>query len=108
MKKRSLTSGSWVSFSLPAIFFVTVFMLYPVVYSLVLSLYSHQGLTSTFVGLGNFKRLLSDSIFWNSLLNNVLFLAIQVPIMLFQNGAFPALYYFTGRIFDCVPDHVSV
>ena len=96
MKKRSLTSGSWVSFSLPAIFFVTVFMLYPVVYSLVLSLYSHQGLTSTFVGLGNFKRLLSDSIFWNSLLNNVLFLAIQVPIMLFLGLLFAYLLQTDG------------
>ena len=96
MKKRSLASGSWVSFSLPAIFFVTVFMLYPVVYSLVLSLYSHQGLTSTFVGLGNFKRLLSDSIFWNSLLNNVLFLAIQVPIMLLLGLLFAYLLQTDG------------
>ena len=37
---------------------------------------------STFVGIGNFKRLLSDGIFWSSLFNTLLFLAIQVPIML--------------------------
>ena len=82
MKKRTLANGSWVAFSLPAIFFVLAFMLYPVIYSLVLSFYSHQGLMSTFVGIGNFKRLLSDGIFWSSLFNTLLFLAIQVPIML--------------------------
>ena len=82
MKKRTLANGSWVAFSLPAIFCVLAFMLYPVIYSLVLSFYSHQGLMSTFVGIGNFKRLLSDGIFWSSLFNTLLFLAIQVPIML--------------------------
>ena len=66
----------------PAIFFVTAFMLYPFIYSLILSLYSHKGLTSTWEGFGNYIRMFQDKIFLKALGNNILFLAIQVPIML--------------------------
>ena len=76
--KRSM----WAKLAFPAMFFVTAFMLYPFVYSLVLSLYSHKGLTSTWQGIGNYKRLLKDSVFLKALGNNILFLAVQVPIML--------------------------
>ena len=72
----------WAKLAFPAMFFVTAFMLYPFVYSLVLSLYSHKGLTSTWQGIGNYKRLLKDSVFLKALGNNILFLAVQVPIML--------------------------
>ena len=72
----------WAKLAFPAMFFVTAFMLYPFVYSIVLSLYSHKGLTSTWQGLGNYARLLQDKIFLKALGNNILFLAIQVPIML--------------------------
>ena len=72
----------WAKLAFPAMFFVTAFMLYPFVYSIILSLYSHKGLTSTWQGLGNYARLLQDKIFLKALGNNILFLAIQVPIML--------------------------
>ncbi len=72
----------WAKLSFPALFMVTAFMLYPFIYSLILSLYNHKGLTSTWVGLGNFSRLLNDKVFLKALGNNILFLVIQVPIML--------------------------
>ena len=72
----------WARLAFPAMFFVTAFMLYPFVYSLILSLYSHKGLTAKWQGLGNYARLLKDAVFLKSLGNNLLFLAIQVPIML--------------------------
>ena len=55
-------------------------MLYPFVYSLILSLYSHKGLTSTWQGLGNYKRLLKDAVFLKSLGNNILFL-VDLSVM---------------------------
>lgn len=73
---------AWLKFTFPAIFFVTLFMLYPVVYSLFLSLFKHKGLKSTFVGLSNYIELFQDSVFRKSLGNTLLFLIVQVPVML--------------------------
>lgn len=87
----------WAKLALPAMFFVTAFMLYPFVYSLILSLHSHKGLTSTWVGLGNYARMLKDKVFLKALGNNVLFLAIQVPIMLVL-GLFFAYILQTDRL----------
>lgn len=81
-KRRLNDKSMWAKLAFPAMFFVTVFMLYPFVYSLVLSLYSHKGITSTWVGFGNYIRMFHDKVFLKALGNNILFLAIQVPIML--------------------------
>lgn len=87
----------WAKLAMPAMFFVTAFMLYPFIYSLVLSLYSHKGLTATWQGLGNYARLLHDKIFLKALGNNLLFLAIQVPVMLVL-GLFFAYILQTDRL----------
>ncbi len=72
----------WFRLSLPMIICVASFMLYPFVYSLVLSFYSHKGLASSFVGAGNYVKMFHDPTFVKALGNNLLFLAIQVPLML--------------------------
>ena len=59
--KLRKTEHTWLKFSFPAIFFVTLFMLYPIVYSLFLSLFKHKGLKATFVGLNNYIELFQDS-----------------------------------------------
>ncbi|MDE1547800.1 carbohydrate ABC transporter permease [Jeotgalibaca caeni] len=59
----------------------TVFLLYPIFYSLYLSLHSMQGLSSVFVGLDNYVRMFQDDVFRKALLNNFTFLVFQVPIM---------------------------
>lgn len=87
----------WAKLAFPAMFCVTSFMLYPFVYSLVLSLFSHKGLTSTWVGFGNYSRLFHDKVFLKALGNNILFLAIQVPIMLVL-GLFYAYVLQTDRL----------
>lgn len=80
--RKKLRRERWINFSSIAIILTCVFMLYPIVYSIFLSLHSHKGLTSTFVGPNNFVRLVKDTIFWQSLGNSFIFLIIQVPIML--------------------------
>ena len=122
MKKRTLANGSWVAFSLPAIFFVLAFMLYPVIYSLVLSFYSHQGLMSTFVGIGFRWNILELTVQYVVVFSDPgahyaasgSFLCIFTSDRwfegpwLFPNGTVPSLYYVTGSILDCFPDYVPV
>ena len=61
----------------PALIFFALFLAYPVYFALKLSFHEWNGLTSIdqmdYVGLANFKELLSDRLFWLSLKNTVLF-----------------------------------
>lgn len=87
MKNRTKSSAikndrMWIKLTFPMLFCITAFMLYPIVYSFILSLYSHKGLRSTWVGFGNYARMFKDKVFIKALGNNFLFLIIQVPIML--------------------------
>jgi multiple sugar transport system permease protein len=66
--------------------FMAVFALVfiaPLVYAIYLSLFRQQLIGgNSFVGLENYKVLMSDGNFWAALLRVLLFLLIQVPIML--------------------------
>ncbi len=73
--------GWW--FLAPTLVLFIVFLLIPIADSLTLIFTSVRGSVSEFVGLGNFKRILDDPVFWSSLKNSFLFLIIQVPIMIF-------------------------
>lgn len=83
--KNVLHSKSLTPYLFLAPFFIifSIFMLYPILNSLFLSFTSAQGNTYNFIGLSNFKRVLADKIFWKSIMNVFLILAVQVPIMLF-------------------------
>ena len=65
-----------------AIALISVFMVYPIIKSLWLSLHSGQGSVMKFVGFGNIERLFSDPIFMIALTNTFIFLIIQVPVMI--------------------------
>ena len=73
-------------FILPAAAIYTIFMIYPLVDSLRLSLYGISEEKVTLVGLQNYVRLLTDPLFatrfWGALRHNVLFFVIH---MLVQN-----------------------
>jgi ABC-type sugar transport system permease subunit len=65
-------------------FFVlfAVFLLYPIAFSLWLSLHDTRGLADVrFVGLENFARLARDTNFWGSMLNAGILFIIYVPAM---------------------------
>ncbi|WP_272032006.1 carbohydrate ABC transporter permease [Oceanobacillus kimchii] len=73
---------------LPAFLIYTVFAIYPILQSFYYSLMEWDGFTDmTFIGLDNFRNLFEDSLFWNSVKNNlyVVFASVlgQVPIALF-------------------------
>jgi ABC-type sugar transport system permease subunit len=71
----------------PFIILFCCFMLYPLGRSIVLSLYKAAGPSQLqFVGLDNYKFVLTDKIFWAAVANTtyftVLFLSLQMPIAL--------------------------
>jgi lactose/L-arabinose transport system permease protein len=78
---RYLNRAGWV-FVLPALALYCVFMLYPILSSLVLVMRKWKGFNNTFVGLGNFVRMAQDKIFWQALGHNFTFMVVQIPIML--------------------------
>ncbi|QZP36938.1 carbohydrate ABC transporter permease [Halobaculum magnesiiphilum] len=71
-------------FASPYLTLFAVFMLYPLAKGLYMSLFEWNFLRpseSTFVGVGNYARLLSDPVFWNALWNTLEFVAMTVPLI---------------------------
>ncbi|WP_051343832.1 carbohydrate ABC transporter permease [Alicyclobacillus herbarius] len=67
----------------PFLVIFAIFLIYPILDSLYLSFTSAQGSTSQWIGLDNYRKLLTDTSFWKSLLNTAVILVVQVPVMLF-------------------------
>lgn len=70
------------SFVLPAVVLVALFMVYPIVNSLWMSMHSGRGVMMEFVGYDNVIRLFNDPFFLKSLKNTFIFLIVQVPVMI--------------------------
>jgi ABC-type sugar transport system permease subunit len=71
-------------FILPFFVLFAVFFLYPIGFSLSLSLHEWSGLgPARFVGLGNYRLLLHDELFWGSMLNATILFFVYVPAMTF-------------------------
>ena len=69
-------------FVAPAVIVFSCFMIYPMIRSLILSFQTFDAGVYTFAGLSNYKTLLQDPIFWQSLKNTFIYLIIQVPLMI--------------------------
>lgn len=70
-------SLAWV---LPALVLLLVFVYYPIVDNLRLSLFSWNAFSvrPTFVGLDNYRTAFGDPVFWQALRNNVLFAVVSL------------------------------
>ncbi len=77
---RQQTVNAWLFLSVPLILFA-VFLLIPIVTAFVLSFadYSILGETS-WIGLGNYTRMLGDPFFWIALRNTALYTVMYVPL----------------------------
>lgn len=71
----------WI-FILPAAFFLILSKFYPMAHALWLSFQSGVGGNLSFAGLDNYKRMLADRTFWQSMMNTVLYLLVQLPVMI--------------------------
>ena len=86
----------------------TLIFLAPIGYSLYLSLFQTKLIGgTTFVGIDNYRTALSDPQFWSSFGRVALFLAVQVPIMLFI-ALLVALAIDSGRLYGKAFFRVSV
>lgn len=79
LKKKEALFG-WKLIS-PAVILIGLFILYPIFYNIYLSFFEVSltpGVSNKFIGLDNYKRLLTDSIFWQSFGITFLFVLITV------------------------------
>ncbi|WP_148629652.1 carbohydrate ABC transporter permease [Bacillus sp. E214] len=88
MKLTKKTKGAFLLGILPAFLLYIVFAIYPILQSFYYSFMDWNGFNEmTFVGLDNFKKLFADSLFWNSVKNNIYVVLVsvlgQVPLALF-------------------------
>lgn len=66
--------GVWYLFLAPAVVLLVVFMAYPLLDSMILSLYKWKGLgPRQFVGIKNFQNLVQDTLFWDALRHTFVF-----------------------------------
>ena len=67
-----------VPFLCPLLIFLGLFLIYPTVYSFYLSFFRLEGGTLKFVGLDNFRRLLTDAIFLQAARNTLIWAVLGV------------------------------
>lgn len=75
-------SVSGYLFLLPTLIFFVTFVLYPMIKGIYLSLFRFRGRNVTFIGMQNYKNLMSDTIFLTSVKNTVLITLVSVPIVI--------------------------
>ncbi|WP_245830961.1 carbohydrate ABC transporter permease [Sediminibacillus massiliensis] len=94
MKKNSLI---WYVFLLPSFLGILLFMVYPVFESLRLSFYQSNGTIETYIGLDNFKTVLTSGPFWNSVWNTFYIGIFQIVITIPLGFIFASLINSTPR-----------
>lgn len=67
--KAAKSTITWYLFLLPTLLGIACFIIYPVFESFRLSFYRSNGTIETWIGLGNYQRVLSSSAFWNAVYN---------------------------------------
>ncbi len=81
-RARSFSRLTPYMFIAPVVILFSIFTIYPIIASFLLSFQTRQAGSSVFAGLANYARLISDDYFLTALLNNFTILAIQVPVQL--------------------------
>lgn len=80
MKEKTKRKLVPIVFAAPFLILFAVFMVYPVIYSIVLSLGNIQGGNYVFKGVSNFVTIFRDQNFRTAIINTFIILIIQVPI----------------------------
>lgn len=98
-KRFKINSDSmWgYGFILAAIVIFALFTLYPVAKAFIMSFQNYKPIGSTWVGLDNYKTLLTDRLFGKSLVNTVIYTVGTVPISLFISFSLAVLISMFGR-----------
>ena len=80
MKYKQNLSG-WILL-IPAMILIICLSIYPMIQALVTSFKTGAGANMSWVGLANYTRIFEDEVFKQSVLNCIVYLIVQVPIML--------------------------
>lgn len=82
-KRVRINLWAW-TFLLPALIFYILFQGWPIITSIVYSTLDWSGLTNhaDYVGLDNYRELLTDKQFWNAFINSFKYAALFVPLQL--------------------------
>jgi ABC-type sugar transport system permease subunit len=78
--ERTVTAYLFVG---PALLVLCAFIVYPALYSFLLSFHEWNGFTpqwGDFVGLENYATLFRDAIFWKATINSILFVVVRTPL----------------------------
>ncbi|BHH84518.1 carbohydrate ABC transporter permease [Desulforhopalus sp. 52FAK] len=78
-EKNQVHIVPWL-FLAPALLMFSLYVLYPIMQSLILGFYSWDGLSpeKIFVGLDNYRELFDDEVFWTSLKNNLMWVILYL------------------------------
>ncbi|MCR5310845.1 MAG: sugar ABC transporter permease [Lachnospiraceae bacterium] len=82
-KKKALVTNLWCwAFVSVTLIFYILFQGYPIICSVYYSLHDWSGMTSNmrYVGLGNFSKLIKDSMFWSAFANSFKYMFAMVPL----------------------------
>jgi ABC-type sugar transport system permease subunit len=82
-RRRLRRDAAGYAFAGPALVVLAAFLLYPIGYSLWLSLHEWDGYTprwGPFVGLENYRALVADEVFWRATWNSILFVIVRTPL----------------------------
>lgn len=96
-EKNQTTIVPWLFLS-PALFMFSVYVIFPIIQSLILGFYEWDGLSpeKVFVGFANYLELFDDEVFWISLKNNIIWVflyllappvGLAIALFLNQQGA---------------------
>lgn len=67
----------------PYIIFVSIFVLFPVIFSFILTFHKWNIIAPMkFIGMKNYVRLFHDRLFWTSIMNTLKFLLVHIPLQL--------------------------
>ncbi len=78
-KRQNLTGWTFLA---PAAIMIAIMSFIPMIQALVLSFKTGSGANLNWNGIANYIRMFQDKIFMQALLNNFIYLVVQVPIML--------------------------
>lgn len=78
-KKYNITG--WL-FTIVSIIIIITFVFYPMIQAFILSLKSGMGNNLKFAGIDNYRRLFTDETFKKAVMNTLIYLIVQVPIMI--------------------------
>lgn len=95
MKKKQLNG---VLYILPFVTFWALFLAWPVIYGIFISLFEWQGMRGIeFIGFSNYLTLFNDAHFWNAFFNTLKFAGMVIPLIVGLGLLFALMIWGWGK-----------